>query len=125
MEISLTLSIVAVAVSVFSPVLITIVNHLFDSFQRRRRFRYEHKVEIIERYVSSAGDVIFSRTSEARSAFGKVCGEIYLYIPTDRWYMADALRDSIRKQDYEEAAQVFEFLCKTLCWDPPRKITGN
>lgn len=120
MEISLVLSFVAVAVSVFSPVLVSLVTLLNEHAVFRRKFHFEHKVEVIERYIAAAGEAIFSRSEESRSAFGRVCGEIYLYLPTGYWKTADELRNAIGDCDYVKAANIFSVLCKALCITPPR-----
>lgn len=124
MEISLVLSIVALVSSVLSPVLVAFVNLINEHAVFRRKFHFEHKVEVIERYISSAGEAIFSRSEDSRAAFGRVCGEIYLYLPSGYWKMADELRNAIRDCDYTKAADFFSVLCKAICFTPPRDPRG-
>ena len=85
MEVSILIAGIALVVSVVSPVLTAISNNRFHLKLMRKEFYHKHRAEVIEGYLSSAGQIIYSASSENLAAFGKFSHEIYLYADASMW----------------------------------------
>lgn len=85
MEVSIVISGIALAVSVLSPFFTAMLNNRFRLKIMRKQFYHKHRAEVIEGYLSSAGQIIYSGSPESLSAFGKFSHEIFLYADPKMW----------------------------------------
>ena len=78
---ALILSVISLAVAILSPVLVALSNHRHERKMYRMKFVTEHKHEVIEQYLRSAGKCIFMFDLTALSEFESVASEIFMYAP--------------------------------------------
>lgn len=117
---STIIAIIALAVSVLSPVITTLVNNHHQRKSREWEFYEEHKAHAIENYLRCAGAVLESGRGDA-SEYGKSMGEILLYV-------SDSLRDKIVELDTcfkatetrLASTPIFAHICEELSQESPR-----
>ena len=81
---------------------------------QNRVFYSQHRAEVIEAFIRSAGQVIKSHTRENYAQFGACSGEIYLYLDEKLWWLVDFIRDNIQEENWQEADLHLAELCKSL-----------
>ena len=116
---SLIIAIAALLFSVASPVISEWLRGRFSLKQKEldakinretqnRIFYSQHRAEVIESFIRSAGQVIKSHTRENCS------GEIYLYLDKKLWGTVDLIRSYIQEENWQQADSCLEELCKDL-----------
>ena len=85
LNLSLFISVAALVLSVLSPLISALVNGIFrikeknidiaaKQKEQEREFYYQHRAEVIERYISSAGKAIQTdRDQDFVTAMGRLC----------------------------------------------------
>ena len=123
---SILISVAALVLSILSPVVSAWINGHYkikekeidyhhEKEQQSRAFYLQHKAEVIENYIKTAGRVINSNgLPENKQKFGEAMGEIYLYIPESQWPLIDNVSQFISNKNYEQAAISLVGLCKFL-----------
>jgi hypothetical protein len=113
----LTIAIIALAVSVLSPVLVTWLNNRYRMKVKQFEFFKIHKAKVIEDYIRSTGAAITNTKSSTYSEFGKNYAEIYLYLDDDLWKYIDNINAQVRRFfdiDKDVAWENLTVLCKEL-----------
>ena len=122
---SLIIAIAALLFSVASPVISEWLRGRFSLKQKEldakinretqnRIFYSQHRAEVIESFIRSAGQVIKSHTRENYAQFGACSGEIYLYLDKKLWGTVDLIRSYIQEENWQQADSFLEELCKDL-----------
>ena len=125
-NLSIIISVAALALSIVSPVVSAWIsghykmkekeidlNH--DRELQSKRFYLQHKADVIENYIRTAGTVIKSNGSPGdKQKFGEAMGEIYFYIPEAQWPLIDHVSRFISERNYEQADKSLIDLCKYL-----------
>ena len=121
------LSIIALFVSVLSPVLAAFVAHLHERKMFDRKFYDQHRAEALERFLKSAGTIVTLCNDESFLEYRAAYGEALMY-------MDDSLRKSVSAFDVliytmfsenspeTESIALMEFknICDALRENPPR-----
>ncbi len=118
-DIALIISFIALLCAVLSP----IVTGYFRLQEKKmeiaaaqaeaaRRFYKEHRAQVIENFLRTAGKAAKDRTN--LGDFGLNMAEIYLYIKPELWPLADRINQAISDLDYDEASQQLIELSKKL-----------
>ena len=94
-DVALILSVISLAVAILSPVLVALSNHRHERKMYRMKFVTEHKHEVIEHYLRSAGKCIFMFDLAALSEFESVASEIFMYAPEEKWDDLDRFNKSV------------------------------
>lgn len=110
-SVSLLISFIALAVSIITPGLNTILQNRHELKMYKIRTVEQHRQEVVEAYIRSAGTVIIHATSEAADYFGKNCGVIFAYIPKDLWPDAQKLNSLLLNKQWSQAQKPFEDFC--------------
>ena len=92
---ALILSVISLAVAILSPVLVALSNHRHERKMYRMKFVTEHKHEVIEHYLRSAGKCIFMFDLPSLSEFESVASEIFMYAPEEMWDDLDRFNKAI------------------------------
>lgn len=125
LDFSLVIAVAALVLSVLSPLISSLVNGHFRIKEKKlditekqleleRDFYYQHRAEVIEKYISAAGQVIESGTYEGQADFGAVMGEIYFYVDESLWPLLDGISQYIHTDNSFSAKDDFITLCKAL-----------
>lgn len=125
LDLSLIISVVALVLSILSPVLSAIIGGIFHwrekrlelkaEFERRNHEFYEqHKAKVIEQYINAVGRAVQISSDENRQAFGESMGEIYMYIDPIHWELLDSISGKIKGNNSASAIDDFRKLCKIL-----------
>lgn len=135
-DLSLIISIIALAVSFFSPILVSVINGRYqmkvkaleveeelkrkklDLEQEAKRqyheFYEKHRAEVIERYINSVGKAIQHFAAGDRRAFGESMGEIYMYVDESLWPLLDAIASKLDRNNYRDPSKELRELCQKL-----------
>ena len=125
-NLSIIISVAALALSIVSPVVSSWItgyykikekenDYLHEKEQQSKDFYLQHKAEVIEKYIKTAGIVIKSNGfSDSKQKFGEAMGEIYLYIAESQWPLIDNVSRFIAEKNYEQAEKSLIGLCKYL-----------
>lgn len=124
-DISLLISVIALILSVLSPALSAIISgryHLkgksrelaVDIMKINHKFYEQHRVEVIERYITAAGRASKSFDDKNREAFGAAVGEIYMYVNEDQWPLLDEIVKKLSGRSGIDATDDIVKLCKAL-----------
>jgi len=116
MDWSLTIAIIALTVSVLSPVAVTWLNNRHQLKLKDIEFNKERKREAVEAYVSAAGRFIKYSDKTSIGNFGEHIGSIYLYVDESLWCHVDKINESLVQYlpDYKTADAELRALCKAL-----------
>ena len=82
----------------------------------------QHRAEVIERFISSAGAAIKLPTNDAQTGFGASSGEIYLYVDKSLWPLIDNINECLQRFDREQANVHFKEFCKALSAQHVRSV---
>lgn len=135
MDLSLLISIVALVLSVLSPVISSIISGLFhynekklelksESERRNHEFYEQHRAEVIERYINAAGKASKSFSDGNLQEFGASMGEIYMYVDQSLWPLLDSIASKIDKDRSGDPTAELRVLCQKLSTyniRPPQK----
>ena len=125
-NISILISVAALILSIVSPVVSAWIaghykmkekeiDYIHGKEQQAQAFYLQHKAEVIEKYIKSAGVVIKSNgLPDSKQKFGEAMGEIYLYIAEPQWPLIDNVSRFIAEKNYEQAEKSLVGLCKYL-----------
>lgn len=113
---------IALFTSIISPLLTVIIKNKHEREMYKVRFFYQHRAEVIERYVSSVGAAIHGQRAEDLCDYGKYAGEIFMYVPERLWPTIDQINLAIRGNNREYADGYFRTLCAELSKEHPRPI---
>ena len=109
-------TVVAVA-AIVSPVVTTLINCIFqlvnkciDSKQELLKNTVHHKREILEKYVSSLGEVIRYCSKENEAQYGKYHNLAYLYLPSELHVPMSNISKLIRNCEFIQAQELSEEL---------------
>ena len=113
---SIVIAAIALVVSVLSPIFTAILNNRYQLKLKRIEFNLQHRAEVIEGYIRTAGKATKSPTYENISDFGKYANEIYLYLDDSFWPYLDTINNSLIFDNfiYETAYQNLQILTKKL-----------
>lgn len=104
--IALVISGAALLTSVAGPLITALITNSHERKMYQKRFETEHKHEVIEKYLKSAGKYIFNLKFEDSEEFAEACGEIFMYAPQDMWndirLLNEAISILISIDDYHE-----------------------
>lgn len=125
LDLSLVIAVAALVLSALSPLVSSLISGLFrikeqklelaaEQKEQERDFYYRHRAEVIEKYISAAGQVIESGTYEGQADFGAVMGEIYFYVDESLWPLLDGISQYIHTDNSFSAKDDFIKLCKEL-----------
>lgn len=122
---SLIIAVAALAFSLASPIVAAWISGHYQLKQkqlefknakelRQQQFFDEHRAQVIETYITTAGAAIQEPSHQTMVSFGKSAGEIYLYVPDTLWRQIDTLNEEIADGDTDAAEATFTMLCKAL-----------
>lgn len=122
LDLSIVIAVAALILSVLSPLISSVINGLFRIREKKLEivakqkeqeleFYYQHRAEVIERYISSAGKVI--QTGQIVD-FGLAMGEIYIYVDKSLWPLIDNIAEYVYSDKAFGAKDDFIKLCKEL-----------
>lgn len=105
-------SAVALIAAVVSPWVTAAINNRHQLKMERIRFNVVHRAEVIERFISCAGEAISDYSNIGR--FGAALGEAYVYLPDHILNDVDALSNAIYEADAEKALSLLSDVCRAL-----------
>ncbi|HJG85747.1 hypothetical protein [Pseudoflavonifractor capillosus] len=122
LDLSLVIAIAALVLSALSPLISALISGLFQikektleisakQREQERDFYYRHRAEVIERYISTAGQAILSGRYYD---FGNSMGEIYFYVDESLWPLLDNIAECFHNDKWFMAKGDFIKLCKEL-----------
>ena len=122
LNLSLFISVAALVLSVLSPLISALVNVIFrikeknidiaaKQKEQEREFYYQHRAEVIERYISSAGKAI---QTDRDQDFVTAMGEVYIYVDKSLWPLIDNIAQYVYSDNAFAAKDDFIELCKAL-----------
>ena len=118
---ALTISVAALALSIFSPIASAIVQLIArkmdlnaETERRREEFYDKHRAEVIERYITAVGEVCKTELPQDLHAYGKALGEVYLYVDQSLWPLLDTISEKIERHDFQPPTEELIQLCKAL-----------
>ena len=125
LDLSLVIAVAALILSTLSPLISALVNGHFRIKEKQldiasrqqeqeQNFYYRHRAEVIEKYISAAGQVIESGTLNGQAEFGAAMGEIYFYVDESLWPLLDGVSQYIHADNCFAAKDDFIKLCKAL-----------
>ena len=125
MDLSLVISIVALAASSVSPFASAWLNGHYRMKEKRldlqaaeQRHRWEffeqHRAEVIEHYLDTVGRWLLYHSAKATSELGGAAGEIYLYVDESLWPILDAIASGMKDTPTEQMHRQYRELCKAL-----------
>lgn len=128
---SLIIALAALALSILSPLASAWISGHYrikeielqqkhEQERERQSFYIQHRAEVIEKYIRSAGAVIYAKSSGDLREFGEVAGEIYFYLDKSEWTWVEVLNDEINRYDWDGAKGSLFHLCEILAVTPPR-----
>lgn len=124
MEVSILISLTAVAVSVLSPVIVTVLNNWHQKKLRLLEFRVQHRAEIIEGFIRTVSEACKFTTAEKISKVGTYSSEIYLYLDESFWSDIDLINSILiynySKERIPEAQAAIISIAKSLSSDNVR-----
>lgn len=132
-DLSLAISLVALVLSVVSPVISSIISGAFqiwkkkievkaDKEKREQRFYEQHRVEVIERYIRAVGKACRMGTAANFDEFGASMGEIYLYVSEKHWDLLNSIATKLDRQKFMNPSEEFTELCKALSNEGVRSL---
>lgn len=135
-DLPLTISLVALILSVVSPVIASIISGAFQIWQKRielnaakekrkQRFYEQHRAEVIERYIRAVGKACRMGTVANLDEFGASMGEIYLYVSKDHWELLDRIATKLDRQKFVNPSEDLTKLCKALSDENIRSLKRN
>lgn len=92
---AIVISAAAFLTSVAGPCLTAHINSKHEQKMYTKRFKTEHKHEVIEKYLKAVGKYVFSSFDENTDIFGEASAEIFMYVPKELWDDIRALNTSI------------------------------
>ena len=122
---SLIIAVAALAFSLVSPVLSAWITGRYqlklkrlelrhEAALRQQQFYDEHRAQVIETYITTAGAAIRDLTFQSLNAFGQSAGEIYLYLPEKLWPLVEAINEDLTAHNAAGAEASLTALCKKL-----------
>lgn len=122
---TIVISIAALVLAVASPMISSLINGIFRLKEQKQNieaerklksleFYQQHRAEVIERYISSAGKFCKHKAPASQEEFGAASGEIYLYVDEALWPLLDKIEFDLRQYEYETASNALIDLCKAL-----------
>ena len=125
MDWSLVIAIAALAFSVASPIFSAWISGHYQLQQkqlefnnakelRQQQFYDEHRAQVIETYITTAGAAIRDLTFQSLNAFGQSAGEIYLYLPEKLWPLVEAINEDLTAHNAAGAEASLTALCRLL-----------
>lgn len=91
-----------------------------DRELQRQQFYIQHRAEVIEKYIRSAGAEIYRGYPEDQKEFGEVSNEIYFYLDRSFWHLVETINSEIKSHDRNGAKDTLAELCNVLAYNPPR-----
>lgn len=124
-DFSLVISLVALVLSVVSPVIASVISGYFhlkeknleieaESKKRRQEFYEEHRAEVIERYIKNVGKACRTNSRDSLVDFGETMGEIYLYVDVDLWPILDSIAKQLTPHSISNPSEELIKLCMEL-----------
>lgn len=114
-------SLSALAISVLSPFITAAINNRHERKMFRLHFYEQHRAEVIEAYVSSAGRCIYGGfMCNDVAEFGSICGEIFTYIDSAHWDLISQLNYQIQISDSKNAIQSLKELSQIIAFQNVR-----
>lgn len=124
-NLSLVISVAALALAVLSPILSSIISGIFrlkeraieieaEKEKRNQEFYEQHKAEVIEKYINTIGKFSRFASGANQEAFGESMGEIYLYVDESLWPLLDSIANKINKNNPGNPSNELIQLCKAL-----------
>lgn len=83
--IAIIISAAAFLMTVLGPLLTSLIQCHHETAMYENRFNIEHRHEVIEKYLKSAGKYVFSGEFKNREEFGEASAEIFMYAPKELW----------------------------------------
>lgn len=125
-NLSLVISIAALLLSFLSPFLSALINGAFRLKEKKldisaarekeqQSFYIQHRAEVIERYISTAGAALKNPCTETMKNYGASIGEVYLYVDSSLWPEIDKLDSLVRYHaDNSPGITLLNSICKSL-----------
>lgn len=120
MDAASTAAWIALAVSILSPMLTSIINNHHQVKMKRIEIFVTSKMKIIEEYLSSAGHVIYYRAQDGSESYSTAIGKIYSAAPKSLWGKISDLDELIYSGNWEEAHTKFLEISQGLASHQPR-----
>lgn len=70
----------ALLLAIASPVITTIANNCYNATVWKLEYYEKHRAEVIETYLKSIGEYIYSPREEAKIKYAQSLGEIFMYV---------------------------------------------
>ena len=121
---SILISVAALVLSIVSPIVSAWISGHYKMKEKEsdyshekelqsQRFYLQHKADVIENYIRTAGTVIKSNgVPDSKQKFGEAMGEIYFYIPEAQWPLIGDVSHFMAERNYEQAGKSLIGLCK-------------
>ena len=85
MDITVIVALLAAISAIIAPAITSIINNRHALKVIKIEKFIASRINIIEKYVSTAGQLISHPSHESRLEFGNYCSQIYLYVPYTYW----------------------------------------
>lgn len=118
---SATAAWIALAISIISPAITTILTNRHQFKLRELDIQEKHsstynaaRASTIEDFISKVGKYISYSSSSARKECAESFFHIYAYTPQSLWPFLDDLNDKIESDDFAGAHELFNGIAKSL-----------
>ena len=109
------------AISIITPAISTYLNNLFQLRLKLMDLHHTEESELVlrkiityEGFLQNVGKFLHHMNLDNKSSLGTYIYEIYLYLPSEHWYLLDSLIDALSNEEWENAQSLFIEISKIL-----------
>ncbi len=108
-------SIIALS-AILSPILVALINNVFQYLRERQKLYVERKLYIIEHYIQVAGKCLYDDAFNQLYLleYGEFSRQIYLYTPHSLHYLIAQIDNSIVNFNHDDGRIALTQLCSLL-----------